>query len=54
MTEYAADIKVLPLKTIRKKSILPAIKTPAHPVPVIDSSKKSEQIKERQMKGKTP
>ena len=41
MTEYAADIKVLPLKTIRKKSIPPAIKIPAHPV-VYPSKKLNE------------
>lgn len=42
MTEYAADIKVLPLfKTTRKKSVLPAIKTPAPPV-VYPSKKVNE------------
>ena len=42
MTEYAADIKILPRKTIRRKSVLSAIKIPA--LPVVYPSKKVNEI----------
>jgi len=45
MIEYAADIKVLPVKTIRKKFIVPAMKIPASPV--VRKSNNASETKNR-------
>jgi hypothetical protein len=49
MIEYVADIKVLPVKTIWKKNVAPAIKIPALPV-VRKSNNESETKKKDELK----